>query len=87
MSSLSAKYAALIAARPIDLICLGIGENGHIAFNDPPVADLEDPALVKCVQLDDACRQQQVNDGCFATLSVVPAHALTLTIPVFRSAR
>jgi glucosamine-6-phosphate deaminase len=82
-----AAYAALLAAAPIDLICLGIGENGHLAFNDPPVADFDDPALVKGVALDEACRRQQVNDGCFPTLADVPTHALTLTLPVFRDAR
>jgi len=81
-----AAYAALLAAAPIDLICLGIGENGHLAFNDPPVADFEDPARVKVVALDEACRRQQVNDGCFPTLPDVPTHALTLTLPVFRDA-
>ena len=82
-----AAYAALLAAAPIDLICLGIGENGHLAFNDPPVADFDDLALVKVVALDEACRRQQVNDGCFPTLTDVPTHALTLTLPVFRDAR
>lgn len=83
----AARYAALLAERPLDLVCLGIGENGHLAFNDPPVADFADPALVKLVALDDACRRQQVNDGCFSTLDVVPAHALTLTISALLSAR
>ncbi|MEY4033744.1 MAG: hypothetical protein RL492_938 [Verrucomicrobiota bacterium] len=83
----AARYAALLTTAPIDLICLGIGENGHIAFNDPPVADFEDRKLVKVVQLDHACRQQQLNDGCFATLADVPKKALSLTIPVFRQAR
>jgi len=83
----AARYAALLAAAPIDLICLGIGENGHIAFNDPPVADFADPARVKVVQLDHACRQQQLNDGCFPTLDAVPKQALTLTIPVFLEAK
>lgn len=82
-----AQYSALLAAAPIDLICLGIGENGHLAFNDPPVADFDDPARVKVVGLDDACRRQQVNDGCFPSLAEVPTHALTLTLPVFRDAR
>jgi glucosamine-6-phosphate deaminase len=82
-----AIYSANLAERPIDLICLGIGENGHIAFNDPHVADFKDPMLVKLVELDVVCRQQQVNDGCFPTLAEVPTHALTLTIPVFRRAR
>lgn len=82
-----AEYSALLRAAPIDLICLGIGENGHLAFNDPPVADFDDPELVKLVALDEACRRQQVNDGCFPTLTEVPTHALTLTLPVFRDAR
>ncbi|MFM9030071.1 MAG: 6-phosphogluconolactonase, partial [Opitutaceae bacterium] len=76
-----ARDTALLAEKPIDLICLGIGENGHIAFNDPPVADFADPHLIKIVELDHACRQQQVNDGCFKTLEEVPTHAITLTIP------
>lgn len=79
-------YSILLRDGPIDLICLGIGENGHIAFNDPPVADFNDRMLVKLVQLDDACRLQQVNDGCFATEEEVPRYAITLTLPVFRDA-
>lgn len=75
------SYAKLLEAAPVDICCLGIGENGHIAFNDPPVADFEDPKTVKVVQLDEVCRQQQVNDGCFQRLSEVPTHAMTLTIP------
>ncbi|MEK3715245.1 6-phosphogluconolactonase [Paenibacillus sp. FSL R7-0333] len=75
------RYAALLNEAPIDIVCLGIGENGHIAFNDPPVADFADPLLVKAVELDEACRTQQVNDGCFASLDDVPTHALTLTVP------
>jgi glucosamine-6-phosphate deaminase len=75
------RYGALLGEAPIDIVCLGIGENGHIAFNDPPVADFNDPETIKPVELDNACRQQQVNDGCFATFDSVPTHALTLTIP------
>lgn len=86
-AAVSTRYSELLREKPIDLICLGIGENGHIAFNDPPVADFEDPQLVKIVELDHACRQQQVNDGCFPTLADVPRHAFTLTVPVFRRAR
>ena len=81
------EYSALLAEKPIDLICMGIGENGHIAFNDPGVADFEDRQWVKVVELDQACRQQQVNDGCFAALAEVPRLAVTLTVPVFRAAR
>lgn len=86
-AAVSARYSALLSEKPIDLICMGIGENGHIAFNDPPVANFEDEALVKVVELDAACRQQQVNDGCFPSLAEVPRHAFTLTVPVFRRAR
>jgi glucosamine-6-phosphate deaminase len=80
------RYGDLIREAPIDLISLGIGENGHIAFNDPPVADFNDHEVIKPVELDHACRQQQVNDGCFPTLNDVPTHALTLTIPTMMSA-
>lgn len=75
------RYAALVDAAPLDVVCLGIGENGHLAFNDPPVADFHDPESVKPVELDAACRRQQVNDGCFPTIDQVPTHAITLTIP------
>ena len=75
------RYSDLLEQHPVDVVCMGIGENCHIAFNDPHVADFNDPDLVKVVDLDDACRQQQVNDGCFATFDDVPTHALTLTIP------
>jgi glucosamine-6-phosphate deaminase len=81
-----ARYTALLRDAPIDVCCLGIGENGHLAFNDPPVADFADPAWVKVVELDLPCRQQQVNDACFPTLQAVPTHALTLTIPALMSA-
>ena len=87
VSSVCARYEELLSAEPIDLICLGIGENGHIAFNDPAVAEFEDKRLVKEVVLDSLCRQQQVNDGCFASLDQVPSSAISLTIPVFRRAR
>ncbi len=66
---------------PTDVVCLGIGENCHIAFNDPHVADFNDPDRVKPVQLDQTSRVQQVHDGCFAALEQVPEQALTLTIP------
>ncbi|WP_325175852.1 TIM barrel protein [Paenibacillus profundus] len=81
------RYAELLCEAPLDIVCFGIGENGHLAFNDPPVADFHDPMLVKPVALDEACRRQQVNDGCFATFADVPTHALTLTIPALLSAR
>jgi glucosamine-6-phosphate deaminase len=74
------EYAELLRKYPIDLIFLGIGENGHLAFNDPAVADFNDPKMVKIVELDDVCRQQQVNDGCFAALDDVPKQAMTMTM-------
>jgi glucosamine-6-phosphate deaminase len=82
-----ARYAQLLSERPIDLVCMGIGENGHIAFNDPPVADFHDAKIVKVVELEQACRQQQVNDGCFATIENVPTHAMTMTVPALMSGR
>ncbi|MDP0498337.1 MAG: glucosamine-6-phosphate deaminase [Verrucomicrobiota bacterium JB024] len=75
------RYTALLKEAPVDLVCMGIGENGHIAFNDPGVADFEDPLTIKPAELDRECRVQQVNDGCFPTLDEVPTHALTLTVP------
>ena len=74
-------YAQALAQAPIDIVCLGIGVNGHLAFNDPPVADLSDPLDVKVVELDAVCRRQQVDDGCFHRLADVPTHAITLTVP------
>ena len=75
------RYGALLAEAPIDAGFIGIGENGHIGFNDPPVADFSDPLQVKVVRLDDACRRQQVGEGHFDGISAVPERALTLTCP------
>jgi glucosamine-6-phosphate deaminase len=75
------RYAAMLSAAPIDIVCLGIGVNGHLAFNDPPVADFADPEDVKIVELDDVCRRQQVDDDCFSDIAAVPERAITLTIP------
>jgi glucosamine-6-phosphate deaminase len=77
----SARYAQLLAANPPDFAVLGIGENGHLAFIDPPFCDFNDPQAAKVVELDQACRAQQVNDGAFAAIDDVPRHALSLTIP------
>ena len=77
----AARYAALLQAHPLDLCCCGIGENGHLAFNDPPVADFDDPEAVKVVALEPASRRQQVAEGHFATIDDVPTHAITVTIP------
>ena len=82
-----AEYAKLLEQNPVDVVFMGIGENGHIAFNDPHVANFADSQRVKIVDLDEKCRQQQVNDGCFATLDEVPTHAITLTIPTLCQAK
>jgi glucosamine-6-phosphate deaminase len=81
------RYTALLKANPLDIACVGIGENGHLAFNDPPVADFSDPKTVKVVELDQVCRQQQVNDGCFPHIDAVPTHALTMTVPAIMEAK
>ena len=81
------RYANLLKQYPVDIVCLGIGENGHIAFNDPHVARFDDPQWVKIVDLDTQCRLQQVHDGCFPSLEAVPTHALTLTIPALMAAK
>ena len=75
------RYNKILEENIVDIVLLGIGENGHIAFNDPHVADFNDPLRIKKVDLDNKCRQQQVNDGCFETIDQVPTHALTLTVP------
>ncbi len=80
------RYAALLAERPIDVVCAGIGENGHMAFNDPHVANFRDRAAVKIVMLDTVCRTQQVHDGAFERLDQVPLTAVTLTMPTLMSA-
>jgi glucosamine-6-phosphate deaminase len=75
------RYSDLLRQYPLDLCCLGVGENGHLAFNDPPVADFADRRDVKVVELEAACRVQQVNEGHFPGLDDVPAQAITVTIP------
>jgi len=75
------RYSDLLKKYPTDIVCMGIGENTHIAFNDPHVADFNDPLRVKVVALDKVSRQQQVNDGCFEKIEEVPAFAITLTVP------
>ncbi|MDQ8183667.1 6-phosphogluconolactonase [Pelagicoccus sp. SDUM812005] len=81
-----ARLNQLLAEKPIDLVCLGFGENGHLAFNDPP-APFDEPRWAKLVSLDAACRQQQVNDGCFPNIDAVPTQAISLSMRVFREAR
>jgi glucosamine-6-phosphate deaminase len=79
-------YASLLAEAPIDVVLLGVGTNGHLAFNDPP-ADLKDPLPVKVVELDQMCREQQILDGCFDKLDDVPKRAITLTVPTLLGGR
>ena len=81
------RYSRLLIEHPLDVCILGVGENGHIAFNDPPVADFCDPVLVKTVKLEEQCRQQQVHDGCFDWLDQVPMYALSVTIPGLMAAK
>lgn len=78
-------YEALLRQQAIDLVVMGLGENGHIAFNDPPYADFDDPVWVKVIQLAEASRRQQVGEGHFPTLADVPTHAITLTVPALLS--
>lgn len=80
------RYADILSQFPADIVCMGIGENTHIAFNDPYKADFNDPLKVKVVNLDQASRQQQVNDGCFANIEDVPVSAITLTVPTLLDA-
>jgi glucosamine-6-phosphate deaminase len=81
------RYTKLLQAQPIDLCCLGIGDNGHLAFNDPSVANFQDPYSVKLVKLDAANRQQQVNTGQFSHLEQVPQYAFTVSIPLICTAK
>lgn len=77
------RYAGLLREAAPCLAIMGIGENGHLAFIDPPVCDFDDPRDVRAVELDDVCRMQQVHDGAFARLQDVPRRALSLTVPFF----
>lgn len=81
------EYSEKLNEAPIDIVCMGIGENGHIAFNDPAFAFFNDPKDVKIVDLDDVCRMQQVHDGCFKSFDEVPKQALTLTVPMLMKAK
>ncbi|WP_204102552.1 MULTISPECIES: glucosamine-6-phosphate deaminase [Spirulina sp. CCY15215] len=81
------RYTRLLQAGAIDLCCLGVGENGHLAFNDPGVAEFNDPYWVKLVKLDAKNRQQQCDRGYFAALDKVPAYAFTLTLPAISAAQ
>jgi glucosamine-6-phosphate deaminase len=81
-----ARYGQLIKGSPAEITCAGIGENGHLAFNDPPFADFADPEPLRIVRMAESSRQQQVHDGCFASIDEVPTSALTFTIPTLFSA-
>lgn len=81
------RYARLLNNHEPDIVFMGIGENTHLAFNEPFQADFNDPEIIKIVRLDPVCRQQQVNDDCFNRLTDVPVEALTLTIPVLVAAK
>jgi glucosamine-6-phosphate deaminase len=81
------RYAELLSQFPADIVCMGIGENTHIAFNDPHEADFHDPLMVKEVNLDEVSRQQQVHDGCFPSIDEVPVSAITLTVPTLLDAK
>jgi glucosamine-6-phosphate deaminase len=81
------RYTDLLKQYPVDIVCMGIGENAHVAFNDPHVADFNDPLMVKVVTLDEVSRQQQVYDDCFARIEDVPMSAITLTVPALLQAK
>jgi glucosamine-6-phosphate deaminase len=81
-----ARYTGLLREAPVDLACIGVGENGHIAFNEPGDADFDDPALLRVVALNERSRLQQVHDGCFESLKAVPKEAVTLTVPAIMGA-
>lgn len=79
------RYTQLLAAQTLDLCCLGVGANGHLAFNEPSVANFTDPYWVKLVKLDSTNRHQQVEQGHFSSIDAVPQYAFTLTLPVITS--
>jgi glucosamine-6-phosphate deaminase len=83
----SERYGRLLADGGIDLALIGIGENGHLAFNDPHVADFEDPRVVKPVEIDETSRNQQVRDGAFPSFDAVPRLALTVTMSTILASR
>ncbi len=81
------RYSQLLQQQAIDLCMLGIGDNGHIAFNEPTVADFNEPNIIKIVRLETKTRQQQVDGGYFPDLDSVPNYAYTLTIPTICAAK
>jgi glucosamine-6-phosphate deaminase len=82
-----ARYGELLSDGGLDLALIGIGENGHLAFNDPHVADFDDPLVVKVVEIDDTSRHQQVRDGAFPTFDAVPRLAMTVTMSTILASR
>jgi glucosamine-6-phosphate deaminase len=87
IEAVCSEYAQLLHTHPADLCALGYGENAHLAFNDPPFAEFDDPVWVKVVKMALASRQQQVGEGHFAKLDECPTHAITLTIPSLLAAK
>lgn len=81
------RYGALLDEGGIDLALIGIGENGHLAFNDPHVANFEDPLTVKVVEIDETSRRQQVRDGAFDAFEDVPRLAMTVTMSAILASR
>ena len=81
------RYSKLLQQQAIDLCLLGIGNNGHLAFNEPNLADFDDKQVIKLVRLETKTRQQQVNGGYFPDLKAVPQYAYTLTIPTICAAK
>ncbi len=78
-ASVAREVGAKLASAPVDVAFVGIGENGHLAFNDPPADfDTEEPYLI--VNLDEACRRQQMGEGWFANLTDVPRTALSMSV-------
>ena len=80
------RLEAAVREKPIDLACIGIGENGHIAFNDPP-ADFAAKTAYSIVKLDHVCRMQQVGEGWYPNLDAVPTHAFSMTVPEIMAAK
>lgn len=87
VAAVCAEYEALLRSHPIDAVALGFGENGHLAFNDPPYAEFNDPVWVKAIKLDEVSRRQQFGEGHFDSLAEVPTHAITLTVPALLAAK
>ena len=75
------RYSSLLREAPIDIMILGIGESGHLAFIDPPYCNFNDPEVFRTTEIDDESRIQMVHDGCFTTMEEVPRMAYTMTVP------